>query len=368
MISLAGGLPDPSLFPTDELAELAANTLRENNGRWLQYGLTAGEYPLREEIVARTPAAADVDEVIITTGSQQGLHLLADVLIDPGDPVVVADPEYLGATQAFCRAGAELVPIPVDRQGLDIDALAAALETGLRPKFVYTVPHFHNPTGVTLSSARRQQLLGLAERHGFLVVFDDPYRDLYLGDHYLGKHCPDENPHHRAAVHLRSASKVLAPGLRVGWTIGPTWLVQAMERSKQSSDLHTSTVGQAIVLGALRSPWFAGHLDTIRRAARTKRDALCDALDRHLSAHVDYHRPDGGMFVWASLPAGTRTDTLLPAALERGVAFVPGRAFAVQRDLSSHLRLSWSTASPAELNQAVIRLASALETTPVEPV
>jgi 2-aminoadipate transaminase len=358
MLSLAGGLPDPDRFPTAALADIAADVLRHDGRRTLQYGLTAGERDLRAHIVATTRCATDIDEVVVTTGSQQGLELLAGVLLDPGDPVVVADPEYLGATQSFRRVGARLAPVPVDADGLDVDALEAVLHTGLRPKLVYLVPHFHNPSGGTLSASRRRRLLELAEHHGFLVVFDDPYRDLFVDTP------PGEDPApHPMAVQLRSSSKVLAPGLRVGWTIGPTWLTRAVERSKQSADLHTSTVSQAIVLRALAADWYPHHLDTLRAATRSKRDALCTALERELGDRVDFRRPGGGMFVWAALDIGVSTDELLPAALDAGVAFVPGSAFAVDRDLSQHLRLSWATGSPADLAEAVTRLAHAIDRT-----
>lgn len=354
MISLAGGLPDPSCFPAAELADLAADVLRTNGAHTLQYGLTAGEYDLRDHLVETTPVATHRDDIIVTTGSQQGLELLADVLIDPGDAVVVSDPEYLGATQAFRRAGARLVALPSDGDGIDVDALDDALRGGVRPKFVYLVPHFHNPSGATLAGERRERLMALGEAYGFLAVFDDPYRDLHVDGQ-----APDEGAPHPMAVHLRSASKVLAPGLRVGWTIGPPWLTAAMERSKQSADLHTSTLSQALVLGARQAAWFPGHLEAIRCTMRTKRDSLCDALDERFGERITFRRPDGGMFVWAQLHGDITTDELLPAALDRGVAFVPGSAFAVDRDLSSHLRLSWATASPDELVEAVDRLVGA---------
>lgn len=356
MLSLAGGLPDPALFPAVELADIAADVLRRDGARVLQYGLTAGERSLREHIVETTSEATTIDEVVITTGSQQGLQLLGGVLLDPGDVVVVGDPEYLGATQAFRRAGASLFAVPADTDGLDVDALETALDTGLRPKLVYLVPHFHNPSGATLTADRHRRLLVLAERFGFLVVFDDPYRELFVA----GAAPVDDTPH-AAAVHLRSVSKVLAPGLRVGWLVGPTWLTAAVERAKQSADLHTSTVAQAIVHAALTADWFDTHLDGLRAAGLRKRDALCDALGTRLGDRISFSRPDGGMFVWAELPEIDSTDALLSAALDRGVAFVPGSAFAVERDLSRHVRLSWATASPAQLGEAVERFADALE-------
>ncbi|MEQ8841525.1 MAG: PLP-dependent aminotransferase family protein [Acidimicrobiales bacterium] len=355
MISLAGGLPDPARFPVEELATIAERVLRDDGRRVLQYGLTAGERDLRDHIVATTAAAASAEEVVITTGSQQGLRLLAHVLIDPGDRVVVADPEYLGATQAFAQAGGLPVAFPTDADGLDVDAVETALTDGLRPKFVYLVPHFHNPTGATLAAERRRRLFELADRYGFMVLLDDPYRELYIG-----ANAPDEDDPHPMAVHLRSTSKVLAPGLRIGWLIGPAWLTTAVERSKQAVDLHTSTVAQAIVLAALRADWFPPHLDELRAATGEKRDALCRALDDALGERISFTRPGGGMFVWAALE-GVDTTTLLAPALERGVAFVPGGAFAIHRDLADHLRLSWATASPDELSEAVSRLAAALD-------
>lgn len=357
MHSLAGGLPDPRLFPTQELAAIADVVLRDDGARTLQYGLTAGEHDLRTHIVATTPAAGTVDEVLVTTGSQQGLTLLADVVVDPGDTVVVADPEYLGATQAFRRAGAHPVAVAADADGMDVNALAERLDAGLRPAFVYLVPHFHNPTGATLTAARRDHLLALAEQHDFLVVFDDPYRDLFLGAPPVE---PGPHPH---AVHLRSVSKVLAPGLRVGWTIGPSWLLRAMERAKQSADLHTSTLSQAIVLRALTAEWYPGHLERLRAATRAKRDALCHALATTLGETAAFSRPAGGMFVWVTLPDRGPTDRLLARALDHGVAFVPGAAFAIDRDLSDCLRLSWATVDPADLAEAVDRLAAAIADT-----
>lgn len=353
MITLAGGLPDPDRFPTDRLAETAARVIRDDPTGTLQYGLTAGRADLRDHVVQTTPAARAIDEVVVTTGSQQALHLLSQVLVDPGDAVVVGDPDYLGALQAFRGAGARLHPVPVDEAGLDTAALADDLAAGLRPAFVYVVPHFHNPTGVTLSATRRDTLLTLAERHGFLVVFDDPYRD-------LGAAGPPAEPSpHPAAVHLRSVSKVLAPGLRVGWMIAPAWLASAVERAKQAADLHTSSLSQAITLEAITAPWFDDHLAGLRSATRVKRDALLHALDTRLAARLARTAPDGGMFVWATFTDGTDTTALLPTALDHGVAFVPGAAFGVRADHHASLRLSWATASPEALAIAIDRLVDA---------
>ncbi|MDG2025608.1 MAG: PLP-dependent aminotransferase family protein [Acidimicrobiales bacterium] len=351
IISLAGGLPDPSLFPTDRLADIAAEVAGDADV--LQYGLTAGQMGLREHIVATTTAASSTNEVLVTTGSQQALHLLSSVLIDPGDQVVVGDPDYLGALQAFRGSGAELVPVTIDADGLDVAALSSRITAGLRPTFVYVVPHFHNPTGVTLTDTRLTALLELAEQNGFLVVLDDPYRDLGVAG------AADEPAHHANAVHLRSVSKVLAPGLRVGWMIGPEWLLEAVERTKQSADLHTSTISQAIAHAAISADWFPDHLAGLQAATREKRDALIGALVDRLGERLTVNRPGGGMFVWATFADGTDTNELLDAALDHNVAFVPGAAFAVAADARTSLRLSWATATPEQLTEAVGRLHAA---------
>lgn len=353
MISLAGGLPDPNRFPHAELAAAASRLLHEHGPSVLQYGLTAGELDLRRHIVATTPSAESPDEVLVTTGSQQALHLLAQVLLDPGDAVVVGDPDYLGALQAFRSRDAHLVPVTVDADGLDVDVLEAALAAGLRPKIAYVVPRFHNPTGASLHEERRARLLELAEHHGFLVLFDDPYRELTADDA-----APEPAPH-PAAVQLRSVSKVLAPGLRVGWIIGPSWLLDAVERAKQSADLHTSTLTQALVLDAVTADWFPDHLARLRTTTRDKRDALAEALREAFGERLEFALPAGGMFVWAAFTDGTDASTLLPAALDHGVAFVPGAAFAVERPLKRRLRLSWATSTPAELRAGVERLDAA---------
>ncbi|MFT5203532.1 MAG: 2-aminoadipate transaminase [Candidatus Aldehydirespiratoraceae bacterium] len=353
MISLAGGLPDPDRFPREEMASLATQCILDRDTDALQYGLTAGDARLREAIVASTPAATHVEHVLVTTGSQQALHLLSEVLLDPGDTVVVGDPDYLGALQAFRSSGATLAPVDIDVEGLVVEQVAEQLRAGIRPKFIYVVPHFHNPTGATLSTHRRDELLVLASRYNFLVVFDDPYRDLAVD-----QPAPEPAPHPHA-VHLRSVSKILAPGLRVGWMIGPPWLLRTVERAKQSADLHTSSLSQAIALGAITAPWFPAHLAALSAATATKRDALVDALINTFGDRLTLNRPGGGMFVWAEFTDGTDTSALLDPALNHGVAFVPGPAFAVERDLTHHLRLSWATASPAELEEAVGRLAAA---------
>lgn len=366
MISLAGGLPAPELFPTGALAEAAALTLARGEG--LQYGLSEGSLDLRQRLVrlAELTQAGDPghqatpgpgpDRLVVTTGSQQGLDLVARVCVAPGTPVVVGDPCYVGARQALASQGAELVGVPVDADGLDVDHLARLVDDGLRPRLVYVVPNFDNPTGTVLSPERRARLVRLAEAHHFLIVEDDPYGRLRFEGapvQPIGEGSP-------WVVRLRTVSKTLAPGLRIGWLEADPEMVEAVTLAKQAVDLHTSALGQAVVANLLAQPgWYQAHLATLGPHYRARRDALVAAVDRWLpGAH--YTVPGGGMFLWLHLP-GVDTDAALPRALDRGVAYVPGSAFAVSRPLGDHLRLSFATATPAQLDTALARLAPVLE-------
>ena len=305
VISLAGGIPDPDLFPVAEITEATERLLAADRNA-LQYGLTGGERAAKQAVAPLLGREPNPDKVVVTTGSQQALDLLAKVLVDPGDLIVAGDPSYLGALQAFRSHRADLVALPVDEAGLVVDALAERLDRGgLRPAFVYIVANFQNPTGAVLSAARRHQLVALAEAHGFLIVEDDPYGQL----RYDGVAMDPVGEGSDHVVRLRSTSKVLAPGLRVGWLEGPRWLVDAVVIAKQSADLHTSTLSQGIVAELLGDEaWFAAHVDGIRAQYRARRDAICSALDATFATDVVYRRPEGGMFVWARFP-GVETST-----------------------------------------------------------
>jgi 2-aminoadipate transaminase len=352
VLSLAGGLPCADGFPTERMA-VAAERALAGGGRYgveaLQYGPTEGDAELRRLVA---PADVAFDQMLVTTGSQQGLDLVARALIDPGDPVVVEAPGYLGALQAMRVCEPRFVPVRTDEHGLRVDELGALLAAGLRPKLVYTVPNFQNPSGATLSLERRRELGDLADRFGFVVVEDDPYGAL----RFAGEPLPPVRLFTDNAVTLGSASKVLAPGLRVGWLSAPRWLVGSLVRLKQAADLHTSSLAQRIALDVLSDKAFmAGHLPRIADLYRARCDALVSALDGVL----ELSRPDGGMFLWCRLPIGSaRLDTteVLPLAVERGVAFVPGAAFFVDGAGHDTMRLSYATLSPVELVEAAGRL------------
>ncbi len=362
VISFAGGLPAPELFPVEMLAEaFAAVTGPTSAARSLQYSPTEGVPELRAALAARLGArgvSAELDDVLITTGSQQALALVATVLLDPGDTVLVEDPSYLAALQSFAFAGARAVPVECDEAGLEPESLPDLIAEH-RPKFLYCVPNFQNPTGRTLSAARRARLAEIAAEHDLWIVEDDPYGELRYG----GSSPPSIASHAAAAprtVAVSSLSKVLAPGLRIGWLRAPRALLRALVIAKQAADLHTSTVDQLVAARCLAQAELDGHIERLCSAYRARRDAMLAGLPAALPQDAEFSRPDGGMFVWVRLPRNHDATALLPTALEHGVAFVPGAPFYAGRPDARTLRLSFTTHPPEEIGLGLERLAGAL--------
>lgn len=356
VISLAGGLPSPAAFPVAELAEASAAVLAADPTGALQYGPTEGYRPLRTWIAERQGCA--VGEVLVTNGSQQALELLARATLDPGDVVALADPGYIGAIQAFKAAGAELAAVPSDGDGLRVDLLAERLDAGLRPTLVYVVANFDNPSGHTLSADRRIALAALADRHGFWVVDDDPYGSL----RWAGTPGVPLRSLTDRTIWLGSTSKVLCPGLRIGWAVAPPALLRSLTLLKQAADLHTGSLAQRLAHHVLVRPGFLeAHLEGLRARYQGQADVLVGALRDRLGDRLAFHAPEGGMFVWGELadPAIDTAD-LLPRAVEAGVAYVPGAAFSVADPHRSSLRMSFATGRPDELVEAVDRLAGVL--------
>lgn len=354
VISLAGGLPASEMFPVAEVAEAAARAMATNGVRALQYGPTDGLPELREWVAASLPGA-DADRVLITSGSQQGLDLLAKVLIDPGDGVAVGAPTYMGALRAFDPYEPTYLTVELDEEGMVPASLDEVLAGG--PKFLYVIPDFDNPLGRRMSLARRRALLEIADRHDVLVIEDAPYRELRFDETVLPtlfELAPER------VVHAGTLSKTLAPGLRLAWLVMPAPLAPVVERAKQAADLHTGTFAQSVAMELLATGALEARLPRLREHYRGQRDALADALDRELDGDLRFTRPPGGMFLWAELPLGVDATRLLAVAVEHGVAFVPGEPFFANGGPTNTMRLSYSLPSPATLATAATRLSAAL--------
>lgn len=354
VLSLAGGLPAPELLPVDALAAATAGVLARQGAAALQYGPTEGIGALRELVAVRLGHRATAATTIVTTGSQQGLDLVARCLLDPGDVVVTEVPTYLGALGALHWSGARVVGVAGDESGLRTGELEERLRAGLRPKLVYVVADFANPTGATLTAARRTHLAALAERFGFVIVEDDPYGAL----RWRGERLAPVRAWSDRVVTLGTASKVLAPGLRVGWLTAPDWLAGPITIAKQGADLHTSTLNQWLVHDLLADRcWFDAHVAALVATYESRCTTLVDALTRE--AVVEVAAPDGGMFAWCSLrDPSVGTSALLGEALDHGVAFVPGAAFRHDGADDHRLRLCFTTLQPTQLDEAAARLAS----------
>ena len=362
VISFAGGLPAPELFDLHGL-RTAFDTVLSAPGarRHLQYAPTEGDRDLRALVAARLttrglPTAAE--DLLVTTGSQQALTLLATALLDPGAVVAVEEPTYLAALQCFGLAGARVVPVASDADGIDPVALADVLVRE-RPALLYLVPTFANPTGRTLTAERRAAVAELAARHGTWVVEDDPYGEL----RYRGEPVPALAAQPGAedrVLYLGSFSKIAAPGMRLGWLRAPAGLIRALTVAKQAADLHTSTIDQAAAAAYLATVDLDAHVRGLCAAYAGRRDAMVGALPGALPPGSAWSDPDGGMFVWARLPGDVDTAELLPAALAHDVAFVPGAPFHAGTPDRATLRLSFTTNTPAQIAVGMARLGQAL--------
>ena len=362
VVSFAGGLPAPELFDVAGLRDAFATVLSdESAGRVLQYSTTEGDPALRSVIAERLTTRGletEARDLLITSGSQQALTLVAAVLLEPGDRVLVEEPSYLAALQCFALAGAVAVPVPCDGEGLDPDALDE-LVAEHRPKLLYTVPTFHNPTGRTLPLARRRSLAAAVKRTGLWMIEDDPYGELrYDGDALPPVAALPEAP--ARTVALSTLSKIAAPGLRLGWARGPRMLLRSLTIAKQAADLHSSTVDQAAAARWLEASDVDAHVGRLCAAYRARRDTLLEGLAAALPPGSTHNRPEGGMFVWARLPDGWDAGALLPRALERDVAYVPGAPFFSGCPDRATLRLSFTTHPPEEIRRGLERLSSAL--------
>lgn len=348
VISFAGGLPAPELFPIEALRQAADAVLRERGREALQYSATEGYLPLRSWVAERLGASAE--QVQIVSGSQQALDLIAKVLCDPGDAVAVAAPTYMGALRAFDAYEVRYLSVATDDAGIIPEALASALQA--RPKLLYLIPNFDNPTGATLPLARREAIVALARRYGVPIVEDDPYGEL----RFEGEALPSlYQLAPELVLYVGSFSKIMAPGFRLGWVVANAEALALLLRAKQAADLHTPITTQMIACELLQGG-MAAQLAQLRAHYRQQRDRMLNALAQHCPSDIHWTRPRGGMFVWLTLPAPLDATALAYAALERSVAYVPGEAFFADSSGKNYLRLSYSVATPTQINQGVARL------------
>ncbi|MCK6625081.1 MAG: PLP-dependent aminotransferase family protein [Anaerolineae bacterium] len=366
MISFAGGLPAPEIFPVEEMAVAADRVLRDFGPQALQYSTTEGYRPLREWVAQHTAPGLTIspDNILITSGSQQALDLLGKIFINPGDRLVVEAPTYMGALQAFDAYEAEYIAVPSDEQGMITATLEPALQVS--PKLIYTMPTFQNPTGVTLTLERRQQLVDLAQRYGVPIIEDDAYGELRFEGEPIPKILEvggsglSEGDYNGSVIYLSTFSKTLAPGLRLAWIVAPLEVIRKLVQAKQGADLHSATFNQMIAYEAVRDGFLQRHLPVIRRVYRERREVMLAALAEHFPPEAHWTHPDGGLFLWVTLPPGISGVALLPAALAAHVAFVPGEPMFPNGGGENTLRLNFSNATPAQIREGIARLGRVL--------
>jgi 2-aminoadipate transaminase len=356
IISLAGGLPSADTFPVQAMRDASAAVLRDTPREALQYAASEGFGPLREWVaqeLATHGLKAGADQVLITTGSQQGLDLVGKVLIDPGSTVAVESPTYLGALQAFAPYEPEFVAVEGDDDG----PLPQALEAARGARFLYLLPNYQNPTGRCLPADRRLALVQRAAEIGLPIVEDNPYGDLWFDEPPPPPVCASAG---EGAVYLGSFSKVLAPGLRLGYVVAPRAMFPKLLQAKQASDLHSPSFNQRVVYEVIRNGFLKDHVPTIRERYKAQRDAMAAALREHLPPGCRWQAPVGGMFFWVTLPAHLDATVLLPRAVEAGMAYVPGSSFYPQGGHENTMRLSFVTVSPERIAQGVEALGRVL--------
>ncbi len=370
LISFAGGLPAPELFPVKEFTEASQKVLKEHGSKALQYSPTEGYIPLRELITGRMnrdgiPVSAD--QILITSGSQQALDLTGEVFLDPGDAILLERPSYLGAIQAWTAYQARFVGAEIDKDGVNPDALRDGARSS--PKFMYILPNFQNPGGTTLSEERRRKILELSEEFGVPVIEDDPYGSL----RFEGEHLPpmaaidalSNGGSLEHVIYLGTFSKILAPGLRLGWVAAKPEVMRYYVQAKQGQDLHTSILTQMIAYEVAKDGFLEEHIRKICEVYGQRRDIMVDAMKRYFPEEVTWTVPQGGLFLWATLPDGLDTGPLFKQAIAEKVAFVPGYVFYApeigKEPLRNSMRLNFSNAKPEQIEEGIKRLGRAIE-------
>lgn len=360
VISFAGGLPNPSYFPIEPLRAAADRVFAEKGKEALQYAPTLGYEPLRAFIAQRYADKCGLtvtpDEILITNGSQQGLDLVAKILIDPGDHVLMESPSYLGGIQAFAMYEPAFQTVPLEEDGVDTAVLAKKASHPLS-KLFYALPNFHNPSGITYSAEKRTAVSQILQDNDIFLIEDDPYREL----RFMGEDLPTITSYNREhAFLLGSFSKIVAPGFRMGWICAPLPLIDKLITAKQGADLHSNFVSQLIIQQYLQDNDLDAHIATIRAAYRQQRETMVAMIEECFPSEVFFTLPEGGMFLWVKLPAHLSAMKLFEAAVQQNVVFVPGAPFHLDSGGDNTLRLSFSTATPSQIEEGMSRLARAV--------
>ncbi|UCB53614.1 MAG: PLP-dependent aminotransferase family protein [Candidatus Zixiibacteriota bacterium] len=355
IISFAGGLPAPELFPIEALRKACEKVLSTYGPKSQQYSLTMGVLPLREILADRLSKKGlpvTIDNLFITGGSQQGLDLIAKVFLNEGDALLCENPTYLGAIQAFNIMRPKYVTVEMDEQGMIVDQAEEKIKEH-NPRFIYVVADFQNPSGITMSLKRRKQLVKLADKYQIPIVDDNPYGEL----RYVGEHVPSlQSLGKDLVIELGTFSKLVSPGLRIGWGIVSTEITNMFERLKQGADLHTNTFTQYVVYEYIKAGNLDSHIEEIKASYSERRGVMVEALKEHFPEGVRWYEPEGGLFLWVELPEGISATDLLPAAVEQKVAYVPGKPFFPYEDKDNTLRLNFSNAKPDEIREGIKRL------------
>lgn len=354
IISFAGGLPNPSTFPVEAVNAAAAKVLADDGRSALQYAVTEGYKPLREYIAARYMQRfgmnVKAEEILITNGSQQGLDLIGKLTINPGDGVVLETPSYLGAIQAFSAYGPRFLTVPLPENGIDTEALRSLCEDDKNVKLLYCIPNFQNPTGISYTDATRRSVAGIVGRHPMLVVEDDPYGEIrFMGEHLppIKKYLPEQT------LLLGSFSKIIAPGLRMGWIVAPQYIIEKLVVLKQAADLHSNFLSQRIIYQFLQDNSIDDHIVTIRNLYRHQRDYMVTMIERYFPENVKITRPEGGMFLWATLPEGIDAKAVFDIAIREKVAFVPGAPFHLKGVGGNTMRLNFTNSEDEKIEHGI---------------
>ena len=355
VISFAGGLPAPEMFPLEDLARISREVIEKYGPNSLQYSLSQGIVPLREVIAERATKAGTptkIDNVIITCGSQQGIEILARVFVEPGDYILTENPTYVGALQAFQYYRARYATVEMDDDGMLVDQVEEKIKK-FKPKMIYTVSNFQNPTGITMSVERRRELLEMAAKYSIPVIDDNPYSEV----RFAGESLPTlKSIGGDGVIVLKTFSKTLTPGLRVGWMNGPANIIRQFEKVKQCTDLHTSTFGQCIIAEYIGQGLLEPQIERLRKDYRTKRDVMLKTMEETFPEGVTWTKPDGGLFLWVTLPKKMSAKALLRKAIEQKVAYVYGEPFYPNGGGENTLRLNFSNASHEGIVEGISRL------------